>query len=87
MKCEYFRTGARETRASTSWNMKDRRLSGRPVPSENTRRLDWVNRKRLHFYPKCNGEPPKNFTRKSNMTKLCLGSTMAIEHSSQDLEP
>lgn len=80
-KCDYFRTGAWETRVSISWNRKDGGLSGRPGPNKNTRRLDWVNVRRLDFYPKCNGEPMKNFTKKSNMTKLRFGSIIAMEHT------
>ena len=56
-------------------NMKDERLSGRPGSNKKIGMLDWVNIRRLDFHQKCNGKP-MNFTKKSNVTKLCLGSTM-----------
>ena len=63
-KDEYFMT------------MKDGGLSGRPGSNKNIGKLDWVNIRRLDFHQKYNGKPMKNFTKKSNVTKLCLGSTM-----------
>lgn len=66
-------------------NMKDGRLSGGPGSNKNMGMLDWVNLRRLDFHQKCNGKPKTNFTKKSNVTKLSLGSTMWLDLRPQNL--
>lgn len=66
-------------------NMKDGRLSGRPGSNKNMGMLDWVNLRRLDFHQKCNRKPKKNFTKKGNVTKLSLGSTMWLDLRPQNL--